>query len=325
MSIDRPASSASFPEGTWLDDPVIRFSVRPIPPFRLDLTVWALRRRSMNAVDRWDGETYQRVLVVHDTPVLVRVAERGMMLDITATGKDLSPSVRQSVTRTLERLLGIRKDLLKFYEFARLYARLDELAMRFQGVKPPRFATVFEGLVNGIACQQLSLTVGIIFLNRLAERCGLAFSPGIYAFPRPQDLARLDPADLRPLGYSSGKARALVEIAQSIVAGQLDLEELAQLSNPECVERLAALRGVGRWTAEYVLLRGLGRIDVFPGDDVGARNNLERWLHLKKKLDYARVQQVLKRWRGYGGMIFLHLLLKSLDEAGEIDRITASP
>lgn len=279
----------------------------------------------MNAVDRWDGETYQRVLAVHDAPVLVRVAERGTMLDITATGKDLSPSARQSVTRSLERLLGIRKDLLKFYEFARPYARLDELAMRFQGVKPPRFATVFEGLVNGIACQQLSLTVGITFLNRLAERCGLAFSPGIYAFPRPQDLARLDPADLRPLGYSSGKARALVEVAQSIVAGQLDLEELVQLDKPECVERLAALRGVGRWTAEYVLLRGLGRIDVFPGDDVGARNNLERWLHLKKKLDYARVQQVLKRWKGYGGMIFLHLLLKSLDEAGKIDRITTSP
>jgi DNA-3-methyladenine glycosylase II len=304
---------------------VIRFSVRPVPPFRLDLTVWALRRRSMNALDRWDGETYQRVLAVHDTPVLVAVAERGTMLEITATGKDLSPSVKQSVTRTLERLLGIRKDLLKFYEFAHPYARLDELAMRFQGVKPPRFATVFEGLVNGIACQQLSLTVGITFLNRLAERCGLAFSPGIYAFPRPQDLARLDPADFRPLGYSSGKARALVEVAQSIVAGQLDLEELAQLDNPECVERLAALRGVGRWTAEYVLLRGLGRIDVFPGDDVGARNNLERWLHLKRKLDYARVQQVLKRWKGYGGMIFLHLLLKSLDEAGKIDRITASP
>jgi DNA-3-methyladenine glycosylase II len=164
---------------------VIRFSVRFIPPFRLDLTVWALRRRSMNAVDRWDGETYQRVLAVHDTPVLVAAAERGMMLDITATGEALSPSVRQSVTHTLERLLGIRKDLLKFYEFAHPYARLDELAMRFQGVKPPRFATVFEGLVNGIACQQLSLTVGIIFLNRLAERCGLAFSPGIYAFPRP--------------------------------------------------------------------------------------------------------------------------------------------
>jgi DNA-3-methyladenine glycosylase II len=195
--------------------------------------------------------------------------------------------------------------------------------MRFQGVKPPRFATAFEGLVNGITCQQLNLTVGIIFLNRLAERCGLAFSLGFYAFPRPQDLARLDPADLRPLGYSSGKARALVEVAQSIVAGQLNLEERAQLDNPECVERLVALRGVGRWTAEYVLLRGLGRTDVFPGDDVGARNNLERWLRLRKKLDYEGVQRVLKAWSGCAGLIFLHLLLKSLDEAGDLGSTSA--
>ena len=300
---------------------MIRFSVRPIPPFRLDLTVWALRRRSMNEVDRWDGEKYQRVVAVDDAPALVAVTQRGAMLDIIVTGKDISPSVRLSVTRTLERLLGIRTDLSRFYEFSHPYARLDELAMRFQGVKPPRFATAFEGLVNGITCQQLSLTVGIIFLNRLAARCGLAFSPGFYAFPRPQDLARLDPADLRPLGYSSGKARALVEVAQSIVAGQLDLEELAQLDNPECVERLVALRGVGRWTAEYVLLRGLGRTDVFPGDDVGARNNLERWLRLRKKLDYEGVQRVLKAWSGCGGLIFFHLLLKSLDEAGDLGSI----
>ena len=78
--------------------------------------------------------------------------------------------------------------------------------------------------------------------------------------------------------------------------------------------------GVGRWTAEYVLLRGLGRTNIFPGDDVGARNNLERWLRLRRKLDYERVQQVLKKWKGYGGLIFLHLLLKSLDESGCLDQ-----
>lgn len=304
---------------------MIRFSVRPIPPFRLDLTVWALRRRSMNAVDRWDGATYQRVLAVDDAPVLVTVAQRGMMLDITVIGKYLSPSVRQRAARTLERLLGIRTDLSRFYEFSQPYMRLNELTMRFRGVKPPRFATAFEALVNGITCQQLSLTVGIILLNRLAKRCGLPFSPGICAFPRPHDLARLDPADLRPLGYSGGKARALVEMAQSIVAGQIDLEDLTQLDNPQCVERLVALRGVGRWTAEYVLLRGLGRIDVFPGDDVGARNNLERWLGLRKKLDYEGVKRVLKEWRGYGGLVFLHLLLKGLDETGDLHRISEPP
>ncbi|MDQ2774544.1 MAG: DNA-3-methyladenine glycosylase 2 family protein, partial [Acidobacteriota bacterium] len=308
-----------------MDRDLIRFSVRAIPPFRLDWTVWTLRRRSMNAVDLWDGETYRRVLAVQGKPALVAVTQRGMMLDVTVTGQGLPPPARQIATRTLERLLGIRIDLSEFYEFSSRHTRLDELAMRFRGLKPPRFATVFEGLVNGITCQQLTLTVGIIFLNRLAKRCGLTFSPGMHAFPRPEDLACLDPADLRPLGYSGSKARALIEVAQSIVAGQLDLDDLTHLENRQCVERLVALRGVGRWTAEYVLLRGLGRIDVFPGDDVGARNNLERWLRLRKKLDYDGVQQVLKEWRGYGGLVFLHLLLKSLDETGDLGRIAALP
>jgi DNA-3-methyladenine glycosylase II len=272
-------------------------------------------------VDLWNDETYRRVLAVGERPVLVAVTQRKMLLDVTVTGKDLCPAVKPAARIALERLLGTRVDLSGFYRFASGHPRLGHLAERFRGLKPPRFATVFEGVVNGITCQQLSLTAGIVFLNRLAERCGLSLGPGMYAFPRPEDLAHLDPTDLRPLGYSGSKARALIELAQAIVEGQLDLEELTQLDNQECFERLVAIRGVGRWTAEYVLLRGLGRTDVFPGDDVGAQNNLERWLHLRKKLDYDRVQRVLSKWKGFGGLIFLHLLLKSLDEAGHLDRI----
>lgn len=298
------------------DRNLIRFSLRPVRPFRLDLTVWALRRRSQNAVDVWSNKTYRRVLAINDQPVLVAVTQREGTLEVTITGEVLSPTIKREVTVALERLLGIRVDLSDFYRFASTHPPLNELAERFRGLKPPRFANVFEGIVNGITCQQLSLTVGIIFLTRLAERCGMPFGPGMYAFPRPEDLAHLNPADLRPLGYSSSKARALIELSQSIVRGQLDLDEVTQLDNQECLERLIAIRGVGRWTAEYVMLRGLGRTDVFPGDDVGARKNLERWLRLKKKLDYDRVRHVLTKWKGYDGLIFLHLLLKSLDDEG---------
>ena len=94
------------------------------------------------------------------------------------------------------------------------------------------------------------------------------------------------------------------------------------MDNQECLERLDAIPGVGRWTAEYVLLRGLGRIEVFPGDDVGARNNLERWLGLRSKLDYDGVRHVLSKWKCFSGLIFFHLLLKSLDAAGSLDRTT---
>jgi DNA-3-methyladenine glycosylase II len=302
-----------------MDEHRRRFSLHPLMPFRLDTTVWALRRRSVNAVDLWSGEMYRRVLNVESTPVLVGVTQRAAVLDVTLTGETLSPAIQHSVTRILERLLGINVDLSEFHAFAARYPRLNQLAAPFIGFKPPRFATVFEGLVNGITCQQLSLGAGIVFLNRLAERYGREFSPGLNAFPCPQDLAQLHPSNLRPLGYSSNKARSIIGIARASVEGDLDLEGLEQLDDQECFERLVAMYGVGRWTAEYVLLRGWGRTNVFPGDDVGARNNLERWLRLRTKLDYDRVEHVLHKWKDYGGLIFFLLLLKNLDEAGSLD------
>ena len=70
------------------------------------------------------------------------------------------------------------------------------------------------------------------------------------------------------MGFSRQKARALIDLACAIAEGRLDLEAMATEPDEIVVDRLCRLRGVGRWTAEYVLLRGLGRLHVFPGDDV---------------------------------------------------------
>jgi len=225
----------------------------------------------------------------------------------------------------LEHTLGLDVDLSEFYRFAEAEPLLGPLARRFRGVKPPRLPTVFETLVNAIACQQITLTQGIHLLNRLAQTYGLA-GPAAnvatngdslpYVFPCPKELAGLDPRDLKPLGFSNNKGRALVELACAIRDGSLDLEALAELDDDAAMSRLIALRGVGRWTAEYVLLRGLGRIHVFPGDDVGARNNLQRWLGLGDPLDYTGVQRALAGWQPYNGLIYFHLLLDRLAQMG---------
>lgn len=86
----------------------------------------------------------------------------------------------------------------------------------------------------------------------------------------------------------------------------------------EAAARLCNLKGVGCWTAEYFLLRGLGRTHIFPGDDVGARNHLGRWLGLSEPMTYNDVHKALLRWYGYGGLVYFHLLLKSLAEKGLI-------
>jgi len=293
-----------------------RFSIDPVPPFRLDLTVWALRRRPNNAVDCWDGDTYQRVLVLSGRPVLMSVTQHGRRLHITVCGEQMAPTVSRTVTALLDRLLGLSTRLDRFYTFAKRDRRLNELAQRYRGLKPPRFPTLFEALVNGIACQQLSLSVGILLLNRLAERFGRGFDGIHHAFPRPEELYEVPPTGLRPLGYSLTKSRALLELARSVTTKQVDLVSLAGLDDHDAVARLCLLRGIGRWTAEYALLRGLGRIHLFPGDDVGARHNLQRWLHLRRSLDYQAVHQVLRQWRPYNGLVYFHLLLDHLDHAG---------
>ena len=111
-------------------------------------------------------------------------------LDVTVTPAPRNETAKGELRRLLDRLLGLRIDLSPWYHTASRDPRLAQLADRFRGVKPPRFPTVFEALVNAFACQQLSLEAGLTLLNRLAAACGTPFGPSPnvgYAFPAPEE------------------------------------------------------------------------------------------------------------------------------------------
>lgn len=312
-----------------MTQPEYSFILGATPPFRLDLTAWVLRRRPDNRIDHWDGETYRRLLPLGPRGEPIAVAARQMddgrpELIVTLTGEHAGAAAVPGAQAALQRMLGLDVDLSDFYRLAAADDLLAPLAERFRGFKPPRYPSVFEALSNAIACQQITLTLGIILLNRLAEGYGMPHpnpAPGEGAtggFPRPAALAAITPETLRPLGFSGRKAQYLIDVAGGVASGDLDLEALAALDNASAMEQLIQMRGVGRWSAEYVLLRGLGRLDTFPGDDVGARNNLQRWLGRPDKMDYDEVQRVIARWQPYGGLIYFHMLLDSLDTRGAI-------
>lgn len=301
------------------------FVLAPTAPFRLDLTVWALRRRARNIIDRWDGTTYKRALSIAGMSLEVEARQAGVNarpeVEVTVRAGHISHRVRDEVTDILGRMLGLNADLTGFYALAAGDQRLAPLANRFRGLKPPRFPTLFEALVNGFACQQLSLTVGIELLNRLAKQCGPVVSEHSeveYGFPRPADLASVKAQRLRHLGFSYSKARSILDLSRSLNSGKLDLGPLEEMDEHEAVESLMRLRGVGRWTAEYVLLRGLGKTSLFPGDDVGARARLAQWLGRKQHLDYDAVKRAVARWYPYAGLVYFHLLLAGLSESGEL-------
>jgi DNA-3-methyladenine glycosylase II len=301
-----------------------KFTLPAVAPFRLDFTVWALRRRTTNGVDRWDAGRYSRVLVLDGVPVGIVAGQEGTGRDSSLfltmyCQEPITGRLEGNVLPTVRKMLGLAIDLGPFYRIAAGHAEIEGLAKTFSGVKPPRFPSLFEALVNAIACQQLTLDVGILLITRLAERFGIGFDVnGVtrHAFPRPEDLEYIPEANMKALGYSTQKARAVKELARTFLQQPLDFGHLDEMTAEEIVGRLTALRGIGRWSAEYALLRGLGRLDVFPRDDVGARNNLERLFRLPDKPGYEQIRELTSRWHPYEGMVYFHLLLEKLRQKG---------
>jgi DNA-3-methyladenine glycosylase II len=305
----------------------ITFQIKPIPPFRLDLTAWALRRQPTNMMDRLDGGVYQRILMVKRNPVKVDVVEAGSIdeprIRVDAEGSRLTGTDASMIRLTLQRMLGLNVDLSAFYEKGKSDPVFGGLIERFRGVKPPRFPSVFEAIVNAIACQQLSLSAGIAILNRLAEKYGTEIGfrdEAFFAFPEASDLANRQMGSLRKLGFSVQKSRTLARIAGDAAKRRIDLEATKSMTDAKALQYFDRLPGIGRWSSEYVLLRGLGRTNIFPGDDVGARNGLRRLLNLKDDLDYDGVKQALTKWKDYAGLLYFHLRLNHLENSGYIHR-----
>ena len=293
----------------------------PGAPFRLDLTVWALRRRGHNQVDQYDGTWYRRLLAVGGAAVGVAVRQLGPQLEIVAQGEPqaLSLETLRLVGVTLVDVLGLGQELSGFYR-ARKEPWLEELARRFRGMRPPRFPSVFEAAANAVVCQQVSLVVGIHLLNRLAARFGTRLPRAIDGWgpgaPEMGAIAGADWQSLRELGLSGSKSRALVAIAQALSRADFASEALMAMPDQQVEDRLRSLPGIGRWSAQYVMLRGLGRWSILPGDDVGAQNALRRRFQLPGRPGYEEVQELAQAWRPYAGLVYFHLLLAGLETGG---------
>jgi DNA-3-methyladenine glycosylase II len=164
---------------------------------------------------------------------------------------------------------------------------------------------VVEALANGFCCQQLALAAGLTRLGHLAERFGARTPDGLRAGPpEPGRVARAPLSALREAGLSARRAAELRELAR------LPLErfecELAALADAQARMRLLELPGIGPWTADYVLLRGLGRLDIFPAGDVGAAHALGRILG--RAVEPPAAVRFAERFAPLRGMLYFCML-----------------
>lgn len=275
-------------------------------PLHLEATVRVLQRRPTSPGNLWEQERYLRLQPRGESPTLLEVRNHGTIaapdLRVLVRAGDPSADCRAELILTLRRLLGLDVDPRRLASVGRRVPALREITEALRGMRPPRFASLFEAFVNVIPFQQVSLDAGVSVVNRLSERFGARLDHEGHshrASPTAEVIAgaRLDA--LRRCGLSARKAEALRAIARAVASGALTERALEALDTAEALRALTALPGIGPWSANLVLLRGLGRLDAFPPGDVGATRGLQAVLKLDAPSELDAIVERLGPDRGY--------------------------
>ena len=152
----------------------------------------------------------------------------------------------------------------------------------------------FESLARAIAYQQLHEKAAESILRRFVASCPMR------RFPQPDDLLAMAPQAIRSAGFSQAKVTALRDLAAKTLDGTVPAGVIIRALDDEAIiERLIAVRGIGRWTVEMLLIFQLGRPDVLPVDDFAVRNGF-RIAYGRRSLPMPKeVRRYGERWRPY--------------------------
>jgi DNA-3-methyladenine glycosylase II len=209
------------------------------------------------------------------------------------------------------RVFGLDFDLPGFYRFAKGEPALAALIEPLYGMRPTLGPTALEMLVHAIGAQQVNLAFAFACRARLVRRFGTPVSLGgetVWAFPDAATLARAPVRSYRALKYSTRKAEYLRGLAAELAAGALDVAALAAAPNEAVIERLTMLRGLGRWTADWFLARGLGRGDVCPAGDLAVRKAFVHYYGRDRALSEQAIRRRAAGWGQYQTLAVHYLL-----------------
>ena len=291
--------------------------IEVVAPYRLDLTVSALRRLSTNIVDVFtaDGEYIRAQPGARET-VVARVRQSGAdtLLARFEGGGALD---RQRALVVLRRVLGVDRDVSGFHRAARRLPWLSSLAARMRGVKPPRYPTLWEACVNAVLFQQVSLAAASSISRRLTLALGAPVTSVVdvvHPFPSLDRFRSAHDDVVRSAGVSASKLATLRRVSEALHDGTLDEEALERLPSSRAAALLCAIKGIGPWTATVILLRGLGRLDVFPMHDSSVVRNLA----LVAGNVPVELEETLATLGTQRGMLYYCLLLARLEARDEL-------
>lgn len=223
--------------------------------------------------------------------------------------------VRDAVVDEVRRIFGLDFDLPGFYRLAKGDPALAPLVRPLYGFRPTLAPTPLEMLVGAITAQQVNLAFAFALRAAVVRRFGPTVEldgETLWAFPEPLVLARAPVRTYRAMKFSTRKGEYVRVVARAVADGTIDLATLTAAPSEVVIERLTALHGLGRWTAEWFIARCLGRGEVCPAGDLAVRKVFER--HYPRRRAYtedAMRRRARDAWGPYQNLA-IHYLLASL-------------
>ncbi len=288
--------------------------------FNVDGTLSVLRNSSLRTPYHFTGDRrLGRIVHLDHGPGVLEFFFPQKLLQLQATLLETStPRAKRPEThpllselRQITRFIwSLDDDLARCYTTLGHDLRLARLLRSNTGVRLVRAPSLHEALLVAVIGQQLSVFAAEAIRRRLIMATGdkvVVDGVEYRGYPTPKQLLAIGAHALRGAGISRAKVRYLREIAQLAAAGRLDRPTFDGLTDEDAIARLMEIPGVGRWTAEIALMRGLGRTDVFPAADLGLTVAAQRLMKMRARPSERKLRTLATRWKGWRSYAALHL------------------
>ena len=272
-------------------------------------------RDAASPTERVEGTTLHKVLTVDGRTArleieLDRSRARCRMHVDGPVGRTLARVAHAAAVR----MLGLAQDPVPFERRAARTARTRGLVEGRSGTRVPLTADPFEALVWCIVGQQVNLAFAYRLRRAVVERAGAPAGNGLYAHPTAAEVARLEYDDLTAERFSRRKAEYLIDAARAVETGSLDIERMVYRPATTVEAELLDVRGLGPWSVNYLMMRGLGFADCVPVGDTGLSTALVRLYDLEERPDAAATRELMRRFAPNRSLATFHLWL-SLGDA----------
>jgi DNA-3-methyladenine glycosylase II len=294
-----------------------KMTLKPIPPFDFEL-IATIFSHGDSQIRKYEKGRFWQVISVDNKLLLAIVTSTGTVDDPELSVKLESfektcKSDKEKAGETICKLFNLNFDLKPFFEQSKTDRVMAHLTRKLRGLKSPTTPTIFEALIDSIVEQQISLKIANKMEERLIKTFGgmLSLDKEVYyAFPTPQKLVSTSVHNLRDCGLSQRKAEYIRDISKMIIDGKLNLEELKDREDAnDILTELDEIRGIGTWTAELTMIRGMQKLEAFPADDVGLRRVIAHYYSNDRQISSEEARRIAERWGRWKGLAGFYLIV----------------